>query len=151
MSIYCGIPPFIDAPDRAGDPRPQRPLDRAARLGVAALAILAPVSLAVYAAVFRILLALPFAVYGAVLWAVARGARIDARWTACVAVGTVIVLAVAMPASLSTDVFAYVGYGRLRVAHGLNPHLATQTDLVRLGDPTAPYLRWPIPSPYGPA
>ncbi|MES1172081.1 MAG: hypothetical protein ABUL77_02495 [Bacteroidota bacterium] len=108
------------------------------------------VSLPVYTAVFRGLIALPFAAYALLLWCVARGARIDFRFALALAAVLCLALAVAMPASLSTDVFAYVGYGRLRVVHGLNPHLATQVDLVRLGDPTAPYLHWPIPSPYGP-
>jgi hypothetical protein len=32
----------------------------------------------------------------------------------------------------------------------MNPHLHTQMELRELGDPTTPYLRWPIASPYGP-
>jgi hypothetical protein len=63
---------------------------------------------------------------------------------------TGLVLAVAGPPALSADVYAYVGYARLAVVHHLNPYLETQAALARLGDPTAPFLRWPIASPYGP-
>ena len=101
-------------------------------------------------AVFRGLTVAGWLAYGTVVWCVFRGARFGAGWTWPLAVPLVLVLAVAMPPVLSTDVFAYVGYGRLSVVHGLNPHLHTQVELVRLGDPTAPYLHWPIASPYGP-
>jgi hypothetical protein len=99
---------------------------------------------------FRALTVLAWVAYALVVWCVFRGARFGPRWTWPLAVPLALVLGVAMPAVLSTDVFAYVGYGRLAVIHGLNPHLHTQVELVRLGDPTAPYLRWPIASPYGP-
>ena len=88
--------------------------------------------------------------YGTLLALVHRGARFSAAWTWRLAVPLLLVVAVGMPAALSTDPFAYVGYARLAVVHGLNPHLHTQVDLVRLGDPTKPYLHWPIASPYGP-
>jgi len=88
--------------------------------------------------------------YGALLALVYRGARFSTAWTWRLAVPLLLAVALAMPAALSTDVFAYVGYARLAVVHSLNPHLHTQVDLVKLGDPTAPYLHWPIASPYGP-
>jgi hypothetical protein len=62
----------------------------------------------------------------------------------------VLMLAVLAPPSLSPDVYAYVGYARLAVVHHLNPYLATQKTLIALHDVTAPFLRWPIASPYGP-
>jgi len=99
---------------------------------------------------FRALTVVGWVAYGVVAWCVFRGARFGRRWTWPVAVPLALLVAVAMPAVLSTDVFAYVGYARLAVVHGLNPHVHTQVELVRLGDPTAPYLRWPIASPYGP-
>jgi alpha-1,6-mannosyltransferase len=109
-----------------------------------------PMSFPVYASVFRAFLIVAWAAYGGLLWFIARGATLSTRWTWSVAVPLVALLTFAQPPSLSTDVFAYVGYGRLAVVHGLNPYLHTQADLVRLGDPTGPYLHWPIPSPYGP-
>ncbi len=59
-------------------------------------------------------------------------------------------LALFAPPVLSPDVYAYLGYARLAVVHHLDPYVATQETLVRLGDPTAPFLKWPISSPYGP-
>jgi hypothetical protein len=111
---------------------------------------LTPPSLQTARAVFRGLTVAGWLGYGTVVWCVFRGARFGGGWTWPVAVPLVLLLAVAMPPVLSTDVFAYIGYGRLSVVHGLNPHLHTQVELVRLGDPTAPFLHWPIASPYGP-
>lgn len=108
------------------------------------------ISLPGYDAGFQVLQALSWIAYGALLALVHRGARFSAAWTWRLAVPLVVAVAVAVPAALSADPFAYVGYGRLAVVHGLNPHVATQVDLVRLGDPTTPYLHWPIASPYGP-
>lgn len=88
--------------------------------------------------------------YGMLIAVVVRGGGFSSRWTFRLGVPVVVVVAFAMPAALSTDVFAYVGYARLAVVHGLNPHVATQLELARLGDPTKPYLHWPIASPYGP-
>jgi hypothetical protein len=111
---------------------------------------LRPVPLAVYTMLFRASTLVMWAGYGGLLWFVGRGAALTTRWTWPLAVPLLLFLALAMPPSLSTDVFAYVGYARLAVVHGLNPHLYAQTELIRLGDPTAPYVHWPISSPYGP-
>jgi len=103
-----------------------------------------------YRAGLQVLQVASWVLYGVLLALVYRGARFSAAWTWRLALPVVIVVAVAMPAALSADAFAYVGYARLAVVHGLNPHLSTQVDLVKLGDPTKPYLHWPIASPYGP-
>ena len=103
-----------------------------------------------YRACFQVWQVAVWVPYGALVAVVLRGARLTSPWTWRLGVPVVVVTAFAMPAALSTDVFAYVGYARLAVVHGLNPHVATQLDLVRLGDPTSPYLHWPIASPYGP-
>lgn len=108
------------------------------------------VSLAAYTRLFRTWIVLSWAAYAGLVWAMIWGARLGPRWTWRLSVPVVVVVAVAMPAGLSTDVFAYLGYARLAVVHGLNPHLHTQVELARLGDPTAAYLSWPIASPYGP-
>jgi hypothetical protein len=70
-----------------------------------------------------------------------------AAW-ACGAVA--FAMAALCPPSLSNDVYLYVGYARLAAVHHLNPYVATQGTLVTLQDPTAPYVTWPISSPYGP-
>ena len=103
-----------------------------------------------YRAGVQVLQVASWVLYGLLLALVYRGARFSTAWTWPLALPVTVVVAVAMPAALSADAFAYVGYARLAVVHGLNPHLYTQVDLVKLGDPTKPYLHWPIASPYGP-
>lgn len=105
---------------------------------------------AVYRAGVQVLQVASWVLYGLLLALIYRGARFSAAWTWRLALPVLVAVAVAMPAALSADAFAYVGYARLAVVHGLNPHLHTQVDLVKLGDPTKPYLHWPIASPYGP-
>lgn len=104
----------------------------------------------VYRAGVQVLQVASWVLYGVLLVLIYRGARFSTAWTWRLAVPVLVAVAVAMPAALSADAFAYVGYARLAVVHGLNPHLYTQVDLVKLGDPTKPYLHWPIASPYGP-
>jgi hypothetical protein len=78
------------------------------------------------------------------------GATLPRRHVWALAVAMLTALAVFAPPAMSSDIYAYVGYARLQVVHQLNPYEATQTALLRLGDPTGPFLRWPISSPYGP-
>jgi hypothetical protein len=112
-------------------------------------------SLRAYNWVFRALLAEMLLAYAVLLWRVHMGTDRPAqpppaaRQVLRVAIPVVALVALLMPPLLSTDVFAYVGYGRLGVVHELNPHLHTQAELLKRGDPTAPYLHWDIPSPYG--
>lgn len=119
----------------------------------------ASLSLRAYNVVFRALLAEMLLAYAVLLWRVHIGTDRPAqpsppppptaRQVLRVAIPVVALVALLMPPLLSTDVFAYVGYGRLAVVHDLNPHLHTQGELVTRGDPTGPYLHWDIPSPYG--
>jgi hypothetical protein len=84
--------------------------------------------------------------YGAAL--VAGHAVAVERRTVVVAVSiAATAVAVLFPPALSCDAYAYVAYARLPVVHGLNPYL--HGALVP-GDPTAPFLQWDFPSPYGP-
>jgi len=125
-------------------------------VGLGAVGDRPPVAPSVYTAVFRALLIEMWLAYAVLLWRV----RVDsgrplppppaARQVLRVAIPMVALVALVAPPLLSTDVFAYVGYGRLAVVHHLNPHLYTQADLLSRGDPTTPYLHWPIASPYGP-
>jgi hypothetical protein len=118
----------------------------------AALGVRAPVvGLAAYTAVFRALLVVAFAAYGLLLATALRSPPAPGRRAITrLALALPIAVALLMPADLSTDVYAYVGYGRLAVIHGLNPHVTPSSELVRLGDPTAPFIHWTTPSPYGP-
>jgi hypothetical protein len=96
------------------------------------------------------ILALAAAAYLALGAALAAGGRLPAR--AVGAAGALLALAFALfvPPILSSDVYSYVGYARLTLVHHLDPTLATQADLLRRGDPIAPFLRGTIASPYGP-
>jgi hypothetical protein len=87
--------------------------------------------------------------YGIFVGLLAAGARPRRRLVLALAVVLALALAVLGPPALSPDVYAYAGYARLEVLHHLNPYVETQKTLVRLGDATGPFLRWPIASPYG--
>src|SRR6266496_2773966 len=108
-------------------------------------------SSAVFASGLRILLVVAFAAYGLLLWCTfLRPPAPDARRLARIALAFPFVVALVMPADLSTDVYTYIGYARMAVVHGLNPHVDPASELVRLGDPTAPFIHWKTASPYGP-
>ena len=72
-------------------------------------------------------------------------------WTmwAVAALGVSLAVA-AFPPMLSGDVLAYVAYGRLPGLHGLNPYLEGGQTLAARGDPSARFLLWDTPLPYGP-
>ncbi len=56
----------------------------------------------------------------------------------------------AVPPMLSGDALAYVAYGRIPGLHGLNPYLEGGQALAARGDPSARFLVWDTPLPYGP-
>jgi hypothetical protein len=105
---------------------------------------------AVFDAGFRVGVGAAFLAYLGLLATGLAGAELSVRRLAGLAGATAVLLAVAGPPGLSPDIYSYVGYARLQVIHHLNPYVATQLELARLGDPTGPFLRWPISSPYGP-
>ncbi|MEX2253254.1 MAG: polyprenol phosphomannose-dependent alpha 1,6 mannosyltransferase MptB [Thermoleophilaceae bacterium] len=73
---------------------------------------------------------------------------LSVRW----AIGTVVglhVIFLLAPPLLTTDVFGYIGFGRVGAVHGLNPYEIGPGGIA--GEPTAPYEVWhDLPSPYGP-
>jgi hypothetical protein len=99
---------------------------------------------------FRGLWAAAWVGYFLLVFAGVVGGRLPRRLVLGATVVLALALAVVFPASLSTDVYGYVAYGRLWAIHHVNPYLVGQEALVRLGDPTAPFLGWGIRSPYGP-
>jgi hypothetical protein len=56
----------------------------------------------------------------------------------------------AVPPMLSGDALAYVAYGRIPGLHGLNPYLEGGQALAARVDPSARFLVWDTPLPYGP-
>jgi hypothetical protein len=95
-------------------------------------------------------MAVAWAAYLGLLAIVLAGGAPPRRWTARLALGAGLVLAIVGPPALSSDIYAYVGYARLVVVHHLSPYVETQWTLVQRGDLTSPFLAWPISSPYGP-
>jgi hypothetical protein len=59
-------------------------------------------------------------------------------------------LAVAFPTSLTHDLFAYLGFGRMWPVYGANPYATTLEHLAGLGDAAAARYPAPHPSVYGP-
>jgi hypothetical protein len=100
---------------------------------------------------FRGALVAAWSGYFLLVWAALRGGKL--RRSVLIAATAVLALGLAAlwPASLSADVYGYVGYARLQAIHGRSPYLVTSRALVDLGDPTAPFLEWDLQSPYGPA
>jgi hypothetical protein len=108
-------------------------------------------ALETYRAGFRALLGLSWVAYFALVMAGGLGGPLPhRRWSSLIVVAAALVAAVAWPPSFSCDVYAYVGYGRMKVLHGLNPYATTQQWLIDHHDATGPFLRWNIASPYGP-
>jgi hypothetical protein len=63
---------------------------------------------------------------------------------------SVVGLAFLCPPILTRDVYAYVAYGRLAFIHGANPYINDRAVLHAAGDPSAAFLVWSSPLPYGP-
>jgi hypothetical protein len=104
-----------------------------------------------YRAAFRALLGAAWIAYFALVLAGALGGPLPRRrWLSFILVAAALVAAVAWPPSFSCDVYAYVGYARMKVLYGLNPYATTQQWLIDHHDATGPFLRWNIASPYGP-
>ncbi len=99
---------------------------------------------------FLVLLALMAVAYFGLLASCMAGAVVPLARIGWLSGALVVTLAVLAPPALSPDVYAYVGYARLALVHHLNPYVVTQRALIDLHDVTAPFLRWPIASPYGP-
>ncbi len=79
-----------------------------------------------------------------------RGGILKRRTILAVMIPLAAALAVWWPASLSGDVYGYVGFGRMFVYHGMNPYTHTPADLCAAGDPCGPFARFRHPTIYGP-
>jgi hypothetical protein len=103
-----------------------------------------------FVALLRACLVGAWLAYGAAVAAAraAGGGAVRARLGLVAALAGV--LAVLFPPALSCDVYAYVGFARMPLVHGLDPYRESQLVLRGLGDPAAPFLQWDLASPYGP-
>jgi hypothetical protein len=120
-------------------------------LDAAGLSIaVAPMARDTFVWAFRSLQVLSWLAWLAVVALVFGGARVRYRTALAVVAGAAATLAIIGPPVLSTDALAYVSYGRIFYAHGLNPYLHGQEALAAAGDPTAAFLFAPVLMPYGP-
>jgi hypothetical protein len=104
-----------------------------------------------YRAGFRALLGLSWVTYFALLMAGGLGGPLPGRRAlSFILVGAALAAAFLWPPSFSCDIYAYVGYARMKVLHGVNPYVTSQQWLIDHHDATGPFLRWNIASPYGP-
>jgi hypothetical protein len=75
--------------------------------------------------------------------------RLPARWAIAAVVGAHAIMFLAPPLAL-TDIFNYVNYGRMEIAHHLNPYTTTPI-LEPHNDPSFALSNWhQLLSPYGP-
>ena len=109
------------------------------------------VGVGAYRAGFRAWLAGAWVSYFCLMVGGAMGAPLPRRRSLLVMVATIaLVVAVLWPPSFSCDVYGYVAYGRMQVLYGMNPYTTAQGVIATAGDATGRFLRWNIPSPYGP-
>lgn len=110
----------------------------------------APLPSSTFSLVFVSFASLAFLAYISVIALVIR-ARLQANRTVVFAYSVFLVgFATVVPAGLSTDVYAYLAYGRMLAEYSLNPHIHSAFEILRFGDPVGPFLWWDMPSPYGP-
>lgn len=114
------------------------------------VADLSRITVSQWAAWFRAALVGAWVAYAvAVCSAVRLRGRVPA-WTPYLVVVSIGVFALVTPPSLSNDVYAYVGYGRMVSEYGLNPYTTALTQTARLGDQAALAAPHAVPTIYGP-
>ncbi len=94
----------------------------------------------VYQAWSRVFLGGAWGGYSVILAAGWMGGAMHPRRTQLVMAGLGLLMAFLAPPSLSTDVYAYVAYGRMQAYYGLNPYAWTPQAMVPLGDPTTRFI-----------
>lgn len=99
---------------------------------------------------WRLLIVAAWTGYAALVAGALHTTARPGRWLAPVVIGIPLALAVLFPPSLSADVYAYAGWGRMMAVHGWNPYTHTLADLAILGDPAAELIPVPAPSNHGP-
>jgi hypothetical protein len=100
----------------------------------------APLDADAYAQAFRLPLAGMWIGYALLVSAGVRGAVLPPRIALAAIVTLSLLMAVAFPASLSTDVYSYVQLARLKTEYGLDPYVHVPRELVDRGDPMAAFM-----------
>ena len=111
---------------------------------------LAAVSPETFAWAFRLLLAAAWVGYGTLLVAGYRSGTDLGRFTVPVVGAMAIALAILFPPSLSSDIYAYAGWGRMLVLHGWSPYAHTLASLAEINDPAGLIAPVPATSTHGP-
>lgn len=109
----------------------------------------APISQRWFISLFVGLVLVAWMGYALALFGLYRGGR---RLGWILAIGALLATSVAVlfPASLTHDLFAYLGFGRIGAIYGLNSYQVPLTTLARQGDVAALHYPAPHPSIYGP-
>jgi hypothetical protein len=94
-----------------------------------------PLSVPAFVWIFRLLLATAWIGYGTILLISYRYDAGIGRYTLPAVGGLALLLAVLFPPSLSSDVYAYVGWGRMAAIYDWSPYDRTLRSLAELGDP----------------
>jgi Glycosyltransferase family 87 len=93
-----------------------------------------PLSVSAFVWLFRFFLTTVWVGYGTIVWTSYRYNVSNGRFT-LPAIGLIsLLLALLFPPSLSSDVYAYVGWGRMCVIYGWSPYQHTLRSLAELGD-----------------
>lgn len=100
--------------------------------------------------VFRTLLVATWIGYAVAILSALRAGKVSARWPLIAAGLLAATLAVVFPPSLSHDLYAYLGMGRMSALYGWNPYVHTLREFALLGDPAAIHYPTGAPSVYGP-
>jgi len=108
------------------------------------------VSLTTFAWTFRLLLAAAWIGYGTMLVASYRSTTDLGRFTIPVVGAAAIAVAVLFPPSLSSDIYAYAGWGRMLVMHGWSPYAHTLASLAETNDPAGLLAPVAATSTHGP-
>ena len=117
---------------------------------VIAPAELTTMSPAAFTWAFRLLLAAAWVGYGTMLVAGYRAATDLGRFTVRVVGGMAIAVAILFPPSLSSDIYAYAGWGRMLVMHGWSPYAHTLASLADINDPAGLIAPVAATSTHGP-
>ena len=102
---------------------------------VISTADVAPLTVPAFVWIFRLLLAAAWAGYGTILLTSYRYNVGIGRYALPAIGGLALSVALLCPPSLSSDVYAYAGWGRMAVIYGLSPYAHTLASLAGLGDP----------------
>ena len=117
---------------------------------VIAAARVTPVETRTFVWMFRLLLASAWMAYATIVWTSYRHNVSLGRYSLPAIGGLAVFIALVFPPSLSSDVYAYVGWGRMVAIYGWSPYVHTLGELAALGDPAGVIAPVPASSTHGP-